>query len=399
MGTRTGGALGVVRILHVINKISARYGGITTAIIQILRMLRGSEAVSSLVVGGVTAEDTPVLRELGLLAAKVWAFPQEHIHPFGFSRSFTGQIRPMVECHDVIHIHSMWNWPSFYAAKEARAFCIPLVFSAHGALDHFDVRKHALLKRLLGPVFLRPLFEPPTIFLCTARRESENLVTYGGKGIREVIPLPVAADPALNSISRKAARCRLGISADAKVVLFLSRINYKKGLEVLVPALAEVKRSVPELVFILAGDGEAESKQSLAVLMQQHATAAWTRLLGFVQGDAKAEALAASDLFALPSMNENFGFSLVEALAAGIPVIISPGVYICDDLRSSEAVTVCERNVGDLATAVKAFFGEHFKPGRLAEESRDIWRRSYSPENLVTHYLDLYQRAVALSRS
>jgi glycosyltransferase involved in cell wall biosynthesis len=320
-----------------------------------------------------------------------WNFPRQRPDIFGFSRGFAARIDALARAADVIHTHSMWNWPVYRAARAARRAGVPVIFRPAGALDRFDVQKRALAERVIGPLFLRRLLAP-NVFHCTARREAEQLVAYGGDARREVLPLPVAAVACAGEEARASVRRRLGIPAEAPVVLFMSRLNYKKGLDLL-PALARARAALPDLHFILAGAGEREIEALVDQLVKEHAMTAWTHRLGFVGGAEKAAMLAASDVFALPSQNENFGVSVVEALSAGLPVLVSPEVYIVGEIGATPAIDICAREIGALAAGVGSLLARVCaeRPA-LAVEARAIWARHFSPAVVRPRYVDFYRR-------
>jgi glycosyltransferase involved in cell wall biosynthesis len=303
-------------------------------------------------------------------------------------------VRQLVRAHDVVHIHSMWNWPTFWAAHVAKQENVPVVFRPAGSLDRFDVLKHERSKSLLGPLFLRRLFEAPNVFHCTAQRESDQLVTYGGRAIREILPLPVLGQKMATDLGSE-LRGKFGISADAPVVGFLSRLNYKKGLELLLPALAQVRVHFPGLHFLLAGAGEKEIERMVSDLIATHGLADCTHRLGLVEGPDKAAVLAAADVFALPSQNENFGVSVIEALSAGRPVLVSPEVYITSEIEPSPALVVCARTVDAIAlNLAKLLASVQCNRAELAVEAESIWTRHFAPDVLRSRYADFYQRVI-----
>lgn len=389
-------AAAMTKVLHVIAGVSTASGGPTTALLSMLDMLQGSGVHCSVAVGMTEPMDQIVLERLKRSAVELHMWPRERISRFAYSRGFSRDIGALARGHDVIHIHSMWNWISYRAATAAREAGVPVVFRPAGALDEFDVQKHAWLKKILGPLFLRRLFQPPNVFHCTARQEAEHLVTYGGRARRETLPLAVPAVTGVEASVRAATRQRLDIPTEAPVVLFMSRFNYKKGLELLLPALAKVRASGVALHFILAGAGEPEIQGLVDSLIARHDMAGWTHQAGFVEGPEKSAMLAASDVFVLPSQNENFGVSVVEALSAGLPALVSPFVYIAEEIGPSAALVVCDRSVEGIARALENLLGRNPAERLAADaEARALWARHFSPEVLRSRYVDFYRRVIS----
>ena len=134
-------------------------------------------------------------------------------------------------------------------------------------------------------------------------------------------------------------RSQWGIPQDSPLVLFMSRIDQKKGLDLLIPALEKLLESQHNFHFVLAGtnsqdpDYERKIKEQIA----NSALRSHTTITGFVSGELKASLLQAADLFVLPSYYENFGIAVAEAMVAGIPVVISDQVHIWQQVRDSKS--------------------------------------------------------------
>jgi glycosyltransferase involved in cell wall biosynthesis len=137
-------------------------------------------------------------------------------------------------------------------------------------------------------------------------------------------------------------------------VLFLSRLDPKKGLDLLIPALAQVAQAAIPFHLVLAGDNPQDPayKQAVEQRIQTLGLAERTTMTGFVRGVQKQALLQAADLFVLPSYYENFGIAVAEAMLGGLPVVISKGVYIWPDIVAGGAGWVCDLSVDALAAVL-----------------------------------------------
>jgi glycosyltransferase involved in cell wall biosynthesis len=258
---------------------------------------------------------------------------------FGNSTALVDWLQQNVKRFQIVDIHGMWAFPGWHAARVCASLGVPYVIHPHGALDPFDLRKKALLKRVLGPLWIAPMLARARAILLTAPLEAERLVTYGATVRRSIVPLPVVLPSKLGD--RAAFRQRHQIPADALVVVFLSRVDYKKGLDFLIPALGRLKADFPKLWFVLAGSGTPEFVDRVRGWLAEHRVANFTREIGFASGSDKWDALAGADVFALPSLNENFGIVNIEAMHAGLPVLISDEVYLHPQITAAGAGLVC----------------------------------------------------------
>ncbi len=335
--------LAPIASLHCLISYDNKLGGAVHAALNICRYLGTTVNRVESVAPYAPGDDTDYLERVypGFLKHRVArSFP----HRYNESGELTPWLVKNLDRFDVVDIHGVWVLTTVRAARACQLAGKPYFIHAHGSLDPFDLRKHKLLKRLLGPLFIRPMLARSAGVICTAQREADDLETYGADPSRFSVSLPVVP------IEQKADariwfRAKHRIPQDALVVLFLSRVDYKKGLEFLIPSLAAAKRQHPSLWFVLAGSGDAEFIARIKRLAQEAGILPWMTETGFISGADKQGALSAADLFALPSLNENFGIVLVEAMSAKIPLLVSDQVYIHKEIAEARAGLVCSPSV------------------------------------------------------
>jgi len=289
----------------------------------------------------------------------------------------------------VVELHAVFSFVTIRAAQACRRMGKPYLLRPHGSLDPFDLSKRGALKRILGPLFLRPVLAGSAGVMCTSQREADLVETYGTAPRRFVVPLPV---PRLTceSWAGEAFRAKHGIPADAFVVLFLSRIDYKKGLEFLLPALSAARRRHRDLWFVLAGGGEREFTEGIRSRITELGLAGCTREVGFVSGPEKAAAFMAADLFALPSLNENFGIVIVEAMQAGRPVLISDQVYIHPEIIAASAGVLCRADGDDCGRALLDVLSDRGEARRMGGRAALLAQARFSPEAATRELLTVY---------
>ena len=305
-------------------------------------------------------------------------------------------LRGNVGDFDVVEIHGTHNFVPLYTSWTCRGQGAPYVVRPHGSLEPFDLEKHSLPKRIYGPLVVRPMLDHAESLVLTSELEAERVVTYGARPQKVVVPLPV--EPLRGNFDGPGFRARYRIPADAFVVLFLGRIDYKKGLPFLVASLARLKSEWPSLWFLLAGGGEASYVSAVDDLLARHGMTSWTTRCGFVSGDAKASAFAASDLFALPSLNENFGIVVVEAMHAGLPLLVSDEVHIHDAVAAGGAGVVCKPSAESCYDSLRALLRDPEKLSAMATRSREL-AQYFAPEAATRTLLRLYDDVIDRHRN
>jgi glycosyltransferase involved in cell wall biosynthesis len=382
-----------VRVLHVAGNLDAETGGSTAAAFHTCGYLR-SAGVDAVLAGSWATE-----RAADYISA-VW--PNLPIQ--GFARRFPEHywnspahrrwLFDTVPQFDLVVTHGVMKVPFVDAARAANRHGVPYIVQPHGSLDPYDLRKHRQLKRVYGPLVVRPMLQRAATVLVTTKREADRLVDFGAQPLVQVVPLPVAPPPCAPDGLR--FRERRGIPADAPVVLFLSRLDRKKGLERLFEAMAALRPRSAGLRLVIAGSsaegGYEERLRDHAATLGVDDLVIWA---GMLLGEDKWDALAGSDLLALPSYNENFGIVVIEALLVGTPVVVSDEVYVADDLRDSPAVRVCAPGVASLVSELDQLLravGDDRE--RVAPAARTA-AEACSPEVVTRATIEVYESVLA----
>jgi glycosyltransferase involved in cell wall biosynthesis len=179
----------------------------------------------------------------------------------------------------------------------------------------------------------------------------------------------------------------------------MSRVDYKKGLDFLIPALARLKPEFPKLWFVLAGTGTPEFFGKVRSWIEQHGIRAFTTEVGFVSGQEKLDALAAANIFALPSLNENFGIVIIEAMYAGLPLLISSEVYIAQDIANAKAGIICSPDVDSVTRHLRTMLDGSVDLRAMVEQGRQLVRTRYQPEVATETLVKMYEELTAQRES
>src|SRR5438309_2253882 len=349
-----------VRVLHVIPSVSARRGGPSLAVDAFAQSL---SKVGVDVHVATTDDDGPGHLSVPLGcpvekdAATVWYFRRQSRF-YTMSWPLTRWLAQHVRDYDVLHIHALFTYAALPASLFAIRDTVPYVVRPLGTLGRWGVtRRHPRLKRLSYRLIERRILARAARVHYTCEQEQREAAELGSTGCGVVIPLGLDVEqfdhlPPSGWIRRWAPQL-----AGRTIVLFLSRLDPKKGLDLLLPAFASLKQERSDVGLVIAGDGELEFVRRLrseCVRLRLEGDVYWA---GPLTGESKLGALADADLFVLPSYSENFGLAVIEAMAAGKPIIISDGVGIHRDVAAAEAgivVPCTQRGVADALRALSA---------------------------------------------
>ncbi len=241
-----------------------------------------------------------------------------------WSRSLRARIEKELRSFQVVHNHSVWMLPNHYATRSAKRQGIPITYTLHGTLEPWAMQHSAWKKKLVGALFQHKDLRLADCLHVNSRQELLNARRFGFRNPIAVIPNGIRLDDTISQTGEGSLIDRLPHLANAKCFLFMARLHKKKGIDLVLPAWSQLSREFPEWHFVIAGpdDGyRAHCEQQIDDLGLQRSVT----LTGNLQGPEKAEILSLAKFFVQPSYSEGFSMSVIEAMAAQLPVLISTG--------------------------------------------------------------------------
>jgi glycosyltransferase involved in cell wall biosynthesis len=365
-----------LRILHVLATLDPQSGGPAQACLEMAQSVaeRGhavSIFTTDFAVDGQDRRPAGLENYPGL---DIQLFPVQA--PRGWKRS--SRLRQALDAHtasfDVVHMHSLYLFHNWAAARAARNAQVPYIIRPHGLLDPYIRRRNRLRKRVMELAFQDAALRHATAIHYTADLEREISKPYDGGAPPAVIPLGVTMPNTAPDRSRLVQRYPQ--LTGKTVVLFLGRLHQKKGLDLLIPALAQARERRPGLHLLLAGPDEGALAPTRD-LIAAHQLGPHVTITGMLQGAEKAAAFAGADFFVLPSYSENFAIAAVEAMSYGLPVIVSDQVNIHPDISAAGAGSVIGCTVSALRDALIALASDVDRPA-MGRRARDLVERRYS---------------------
>ncbi|HMN42086.1 MAG TPA: glycosyltransferase [Phycisphaerales bacterium] len=308
-----------------------------------------------------------------------------------------GAARAVISGADVAHLHAMWIPSNEQMAGVCRRAGTPVVWSPHGMLDDWCMEQRALKKRLYHALFARRAMGGVAAMHCTAEAELAQASKWFGRARDRgvVIPLPFDLGDYRDLPGPEQARARFGLRVGEPTLLFLSRLHPKKGVEVLVRTTAEMRKAGRPVRLVIAGGGEEHYERSLRALVEGLGLGESVVFAGFVKGREKVSLYQAADVFVLPSSQENFGYVVVEAMAAGTPVVTTRGVALWPQLERENVAVLVEPRVEELAGAVGALLDDGAGARALGDRGRAWCLREMEPAGIIARFVGMYGRARA----
>lgn len=388
-----------MRVLHVLPSLAARTGGPPVAVIESAQALARigvestifstdmAEAASARTRARLTAADLPN----GADALDVRLFPARWPRRLAFSPALHRALADEVRRFDVVHIHSLFLFPQFAAYRAARKAGVPYVVSPRGSLDPQLRGRNRAFKAIGDALWQRAMLESTAMLHATSDDEARLFADVATGVPRAVVPngIRCAEFEALPPAS--AFRQVHLAGAEGPLVIYLGRLSHKKGLDVLVRAFALVRREVPDARLAVVGPDDEALTPSLAALAAREGVADAVTFTGMLRGRDRLAALAAADVWALPSQTENFGIAVAEALAAGRAVVVSPGVNIAPEIAAADAGVVADASAGAFGPAIVSLLRDDLRRERLGRAGREFARR-YDWSAVAPQLAAMYER-------
>lgn len=288
---------------------------------------------------------------------------------------------------DIVHCFGMRDGLTQLAAISLRRCMAPYVvepLGMHSAVVRGIARKR-VFDRLIGHHYI----DGAAGLIATSKREQHELhaATTQQVWLRyNPISAPIATGSGVE------ARAAAGIPSDAPLVGWVGRISRSKGLDLLVHAVGQL----PGVHLALAGPDDRDGAlQRLKRAINAAGNGDRVHLVGPVWGVNKARFLAALDVFALPSLTENFGNAAAEAAAIGLRVVLSDQCGAAELLHRFGAATVVRLDARELRDALAAELETRFRtPGGRNEASAARVRRALSPEGTARRQVEIYESAL-----
>lgn len=311
-----------MKVVHVVPAVASRYGGPSEAAIRMVCALEGAGVESLLV---TTDADGPGRLPVKLRVetehrgARTIFFPCFLGDSFKFSPEMAGWLGRNAPRYDLVHVHSVFSHPSLGAGIAASRAGVPYVVRPLGQLAEWSLAQHRLRKKAFLAAGGRRLLERAAAIHWTDDSERENAPSTDRAAASFVAPLGVEEALFQETTPPEVRR---------PLVLFLSRLHPKKNVEDLVGAFLLAKESAPGWRLVIAGDGDPGYVDSLRRLVARSEGSGRVEFTGWLTGAEKARALREASLLVLPSRQENFGIVVAEAMASGMPVLVSENVAL-----------------------------------------------------------------------
>jgi glycosyltransferase involved in cell wall biosynthesis len=387
-----------MRILLVVHAIAPRYGGLAVMGPELSYELARQGHDVSIYTTDVDGPDrlkVPV--DLPVISKGVafnyfrgWTLPGKYI----VSPALWCALRDKVINFDIVHSWSVYSFSTTAAAYWCRKRNIPHMVFPHGSIDPFLLRRNSPRKWLYTKLFAERDYRRASAVLFNTAEEMRlasdwpGLKTpegFAGNAPRRFV-VPVGIDPSWlqepNAAAGERLRDEFPELKGRRLIVCLGRINFKKGLDILARAFAQIARDREDLHLVLAGPDSEGYGRKVRRWLEEGGVLKKTTFTGPLDGEKRLAVMQQAEVFALPSYTENFGGVVTEAMASGVPVVISDQVNIWPDVLKADAGLVVPCDAEATARALRSVLDDPARGRQMGINGRR-WVAEHLPWKVV----------------
>jgi len=313
---------------------------------------------------------------------------------WGYSQGLKEALKANLRNFDIAHVHSVWLYPTFAAARECRRQGVPYLIRPAGSFRPVAFSTNCTLKRLYFQLWERWNLENAAAIHATSEPEAAELRALGIGTPICVVPIGVTLPATDRKTTADDMRRRWGIEPEEKIVLYLGRLHPIKGLDILVAAFARLNSGGSRAKLVIVGPATSGYDRELKMRVRKAGLEEKCLITGELRGDDKRAAYEAASVFVLPSRTENFGIVVAEAMAMGTPVVISREAPWLD-VESHNAGSWVDLDAEKFAAAIADILENPDMAAQMGENGRRLVETKYTWDRIAKRMLKVYENVVA----
>jgi glycosyltransferase involved in cell wall biosynthesis len=385
----------VLRILHVVSGLSWRFGGLAASVLTMTDALARTGRVV-VEIATTTADGSGGclrIQQRPRPTVPCHWFRRDAIERWKFSLGLGAWLAAHAADYDLLHVHALWTFSTTAACWAARRVGVPYILTPHGMLSDYSFARGRQRKQLYWQLLERSNVRHAARIHVTSQSEADDLAALDVATRPAVVPLGLPEEAWTTPARPTLLRERCGVAAGTRpILLCLGRLHPIKGIvDVLLPAMASLRRQA--FLALVGGPDEHEPgygqqvrREILRLGLERDVA-----LLGPVAGPERYTIFDGAELLVLPSHYESFGLVAAEAMARGVPVIISDRVKIADHVRAAPAGRIVPLNPAALAQACQELLADGGQRRQLGGAGRTYVQQYLHWPRVAQALVDLYE--------
>ncbi len=361
-----------------------------------------NELTRALVSLGVSSEIVSAQgRRVGTPELPANGIPAHLFHTGPFSRLWTGHAPGLEKAldrsiadYDLVHIQELWHYPGFIASKLAQSKNVPYIVTIHGELNEWNLQQKRLKKRIYMTAIQHRVLKRAAALHAITGAEADRIRDLGYLNDVQMIPNGIHPEEFEDLPDRSVFTQRYPEASGNLIVLFLGRIQQKKGLDILARVFGNLTQTRDDVRLVVAGPDEDNTLAEVKTILSSHGALDKTIFPGMLTGQQKLEALGAADIFVLTSYSEGFSMALLEALSAGLPLLITDECNF-PEVSESSAGFITRPEDQEVSRSLSALLDSAGLRQEMSDNARRLVRSNYTWERIAEKMFTLYETIIA----
>jgi glycosyltransferase involved in cell wall biosynthesis len=365
-------------VTYVISDLASATGGTVTATVALSK----AQAARGLNISIVTTDwglDTPASVD----GVDVRLFPCRNAK-WRWAPALGRYLREHLLESDIVIIGGLWQYPTWIAGKVCREIGKPYIVSPHGMLDPWSMKQKSWKKNVYVRLFERRTLADAAAVHAMGQEEGTYCMSWNKSVF--VVEGGLTENFYERMPERRAFYLRYPVLEGRKYILFLGRLHHKKQPDVAILAFHKACHDDSGIMLVMAGPSEPKYREHLQSLADQLGIIDRVLFTGLIEQDVAKEAYRSASAFVLPSLHENFGFAVVEAIAQECPVIVSDRVSVASFITDAKAGLVVTPDVDSFADAIKFILQNPAASSEMANRGREFVLAKFTSDAVAKEF-------------
>lgn len=385
-----------MKILIVIPAIGTVYGGPSKSVLALAEQLCRLSCHVDIVTthaNGASPLNVPLQTWITGQSYRIQYFPYSDIGDYKLSICLTRWLFQHIPDYDVVHTNAIFSYPVLPAYLACQLHRIPYVVTPHGMLEPWALSYKAQKKFLYYKLLEKPALQEATAIQVLATPEAKNIRSLGITTPLALVPNGIDRQPFLPLADPELFYQKFPDVRQKTLILFLGRIDPKKGLDLLASAFAKIHAQFPNTHLIVAGPDNIGFLPSVQAYFTQAGCLNAVTFTGMLTGDTKYAALAAASIYVAPSYSEGFSMSVLEGMAAGLACVITAECNF-PEAANAQAAYVVRANADDITKALVNCLSNPLEAKAMGNRARQFVFAHYTWEQIAQKMVKVYTAIV-----
>ena len=381
-----------MKVLHVVANLSIEWGG-PVQVVHGLTEALAKKGIQISIFGPkkrgsdkniVYPKETNVILFPHDLLSRLWT---------GHSFSLRKALKNEIGKYDLVHIHEIWHYPHFAAYKAAKYLKKPFIISIHGALEPWCLNHKALKKKMYSNLIQKKILREASALHALTTEEVKNISKFVNNKNIFLIPNGLNLEEFNNLPPQEDIENLYPDLKGKKAILFFGRIHPKKGLDILAKSFSSFAKDRENVRLVIAGPDENGYKSKIKSILKNEDILDKVIFTGTLSGNNKLAVLRSANMFVLPSYSEGFSMAVLEAMACGLPVVITNKCNF-PEVGKYKAGIIIEPDINQLGRELENLISNPDLCKEMGENGKKLVREKFTWDKIVNQMINFYEEII-----